>query len=207
MDPRDIVLQTVVPTVMVPRHSPIDEMPSNGHRFLMAGDGLWVEVKRSWLHLRLQLFHQDEIAMPYGLVTPVFEFAFERPPRHLVETFAAHAQKEWQVEQAAWIVRNTETGEFRLVMLESIDASGSHIHFHRPVLEEGEEMVIDLHSHGTFPAFFSGQDNLDDAGEVKISVVIGNCNQPQPSVAVRLCALGKYIPLPKPELFKEVIYA
>lgn len=204
MNPLDIALQAVAPTLMVPKYGNLDPMSDNGHRFLVASNGLWLQVKRNWLDLCMLLSRQYAVAMPYGEVKPVMEFDFDRLPTDLVEAFAANAKEVSPMETAAWIVRNHETGAFRLIMLESIDASEAHVHFVRPQLDEAEEMVIDLHSHGTFPAFFSGQDDRDDAGEVKISVVVGNCDLQIPSVVVRLCALGMMIKLPSPTLFKEV---
>lgn len=204
MNPLDIALQTAVPTLMVPKYGDLPPLDRNGHRFLAAKDGLWMEVKRNWLHLRLPLVRQLKVAMPYGSVDPLMEFAFERLPSQLVEAFALEAKQQCPIETAGWIVRNLETGEFRLMMLESLDQSRAHVHFVRPQLDDAEEMVIDLHSHGAFDAFFSGQDDIDDAGEVKISVVVGNCDREIPSVAVRLCALGMNLTLPNPVLFKEV---
>lgn len=204
MNPLDIALQSVVPTVMVPKYGNLPPMTTNGHRFLVAADGLWLEVKRNWLDLRLPLARQNTVAMPYGNVESVMEFASEPLPSHLVEAFAVAAQKASPIETAGWIVRNHVTGVFRLLMLESIEESEAHVHFVRPELDASEEMVIDLHSHGVYPAFFSGQDDIDDAGEVKISVVVGDGNEGVPSVMVRLCALGMAIKLPEPPLFKEV---
>lgn len=204
MNPLDIALQSVVPTLMVPKYGNLEPMSGNGHRFLVASNGLWLQVKRNWLDLCMLLSRQYAVAMPYGEVKQVMEFAFGRLPTDLVESFAAHAKEVSPMETAAWIVRNRVNGEFRLIMLKSIDVSEAHVHFVRPQLDESEEMVIDLHSHGAFPAFFSGQDDRDDAGEVKISVVVGNCDKPVPSVVARLCALGLMIKLPSPVLFKEV---
>lgn len=50
MDPRDVALQSVAPVIMVPRYSDLEPLSQNGHRFLVADDGLWLEVYRPWLY-------------------------------------------------------------------------------------------------------------------------------------------------------------
>jgi PRTRC genetic system protein A len=58
-------------------------------------------------------------------------------------------------------------------------------------LEEGEFLVLDLHSHGKFDAYFSERDDADDAGSMKFSGVIGNLNTGTPTTVMRLNLLGK----------------
>jgi PRTRC genetic system protein A len=59
-------------------------------------------------------------------------------------------------------------------------------------------MVCDIHSHGHGPAFFSATDDADDAHSTKISIVFGRLDQPDgPAVALRLCAGGMFLPLPR----------
>ena len=48
------------------------------------------------------------------------------------------------------------------------------------------------------PAFFSETDNIDDAGAVKISGVIGDLDKAEPTALFRLCVLGLYIAIPVP---------
>jgi PRTRC genetic system protein A len=54
----------------------------------------------------------------------------------------------------------------------------------------GKLRVIDCHSHGTHPAFFSSTDDEDDRHETKFAFVVGNCASSVPSMAMRLCAKG-----------------
>ena len=64
-----------------------------------------------------------------------------------------------------------------------------------PPLLPHEHLAVDLNSHGgDIPAFFSPEDDKDDSGEVKISVVVGNLNSDTISIEMRLCALGRQIP-------------
>ena len=57
MDARDIALQQSAPVVTVPRYGGFTPLTDNGHRFLVTGDGLWLEARRPWLYLRVPLAH------------------------------------------------------------------------------------------------------------------------------------------------------
>lgn len=196
MDSRDIALQSVTPTVMVPRYGDFEPLGSSGHRFLAAADGLWLEARRPWCYLRRPLAQQCAVAMPYGRVEAVFESI--SIPFDLVRGFIAAARKRLPNEAAAWIVWQQDTGQFSLRLLPEIEAGPGSIRFHRPVLVRGEHVVVDIHSHGTLPAFFSATDDRDDKGEVKFSCVVGNIDADEPSLCVRLCAIGYFEPIAFP---------
>lgn len=192
MDARDAVLQLTCPTVMVPRFGSLEPMTGSGHRFLAAADGLWLEVQRPWLHLLQPLARQVKVAMPYGSLTPFVQMSCGPIPKDLVVLFVEYAHTRMPNECAAWITWSEMRG-FRLRLLDEIKASRATVVVERPVLEEGEHLVVDLHSHGTFPAGFSTTDNTDDRGEVKIAGVVGSLDA-TPGFAFRVCALGLFIP-------------
>jgi PRTRC genetic system protein A len=58
MDARDVALQQSAPVVTVPRYGGFTPLTENGHRFLVTGDGLWLEARRPWLYLRVPLVSQ-----------------------------------------------------------------------------------------------------------------------------------------------------
>jgi hypothetical protein len=68
MDARDVALQQSAPVVTVPRYGGFAPLAGNGHRFLVTGDGLWLEARRPWLYLRVPLVSQKSVPMPYGWV-------------------------------------------------------------------------------------------------------------------------------------------
>lgn len=195
MDIRDVVLQNAVPLVMVPRFSELEPMSAPGHRFLAASNGLWLEVMRPWLHLRLPLALQDCVAMPYGELSQIVSMRFGKIPRKLVFEFVEMAARAVPNETAACITWDEKTGNLMLKQLKEINAGTGHIHYERPRLGDTEHLVVDLHSHGRHPAFFSSQDDRDDRGDVKIAGVVGYCDKETVAMQFRLCALGKYIPL------------
>jgi len=197
MDARDIALQSVVPTVMVPRYTDFEALSIPGHRFLMTGNGVWLEVNREWLYARVQLTEALEVALPYGLVTAELQFKCGKLPKPMVYQFTEKARLCSPNECAAWIVWNQRTGVWRLQMLDDeISADRDHVSVNLPALGEDEYMVLDLHSHGEHTAYFSDTDNADDKGSSKISGVIGNLDKVEVTTAFRLCLNGVFIEMP-----------
>lgn len=196
MDARDIALQSVMPTVMVPRFSELEELSVPGNRILVASNGVWLEVCRAWMYARIPIAPALRVSVPYGEVSEALRFGFGKLPRAMVAQFIELARTRCPNECAAWIVWNQRTDAWRLVMLEETSVGRSHVNVNLPTLENDEHMIVDLHSHGLTHSFFSRTDNKDDRGEVKIAGVIGNLDQPEVTASFRLCANGVFLPLP-----------
>jgi PRTRC genetic system protein A len=211
MDQRDIFLQTTFPTVPVPRFGSIEELASNGHRFLVGSNGVALEVRRPWLYMRkIAMKNESGLALPYGRVSEVFDLRCGPIPRELLMEFARQAQAWGEIETAAWITWRESTRSFVFRRLCERTASAHAVVVDRPELDADEHLVVDLHSHGVSEAFFSQTDNEDDQGEVKFSVVVGCCNREWPEeldVAARLCVLGLTVPANDAFSLKEVRHA
>lgn len=199
----DVALFDSAPTVAVPKHAQFAPLVDVGHRFLMAAEGIFLEVRRPWLHVIQQLtkFGESGARPPYGTIAPKIELAFGRLGVALpfVQAFVEEARTALPNEHATWIVWDSEKKQLTYKALHVSSSSPGAITFDRPALAPHESLAIDLHSHGNSLAFFSEQDDADDAGEVKISAVIGGLGADgTPSVAFRLCVLGTFIPLKVP---------
>jgi len=65
------------------------------------------------------------------------------------------------------------------------EVSGASVKFKRdPDLEQTHTLVLDIHSHNTMGAFFSGTDNADEK-EARVYGVIGKLNQEWPEMKFR----------------------
>ena len=176
---------------MVPRFGNLERLTENGHRFLAADTGLWLEVHRPWVHIIWPMALQFSVAMPYGTLEPSIQFAFDSLPLEMLTKFREDARKTLPNESAAWITWNDQTREFAYRPLAATSAGAAHLKLDRPALNDNEHLVIDIHSHARIPAFFSPEDNEDDDGEVKLSVVVGQLGSDQQSnTKLRLCANG-----------------
>ncbi len=201
LDVRDRIIQEHAPTVMAPSFTPLPPLGRPGHRFIVEHARLSLEVVRPWLHLVWPITEQGAFAttLPYGLVEQRVSLAFKLP-KDLLQQFLEAAKKCAPFEHAAWFIWNDAEKRLEYRELDITEFGNASVTYHRPALAPHESLAVDLHSHGEGPAGFSAIDDADDAGEVKVSVVVGNLREgAEPSWALRLCALGVYLPLPSPK--------
>lgn len=198
MDARDIALQSTMPTVMVPFFGEFEPLAVPGNRILAARDGMWIEARRPGIYSRQQIALQERVTLPYGTVTVALETRFSHLGNTIRE-FIDDARRALPNEVAMALIWDDGTGKLERRTLEPVSSSPGHITYVRPDLEDGQHIVVDIHSHGCTPAFFSRTDNADDRGDVKIAIVVGNVDLPNPTVRARLCTLGHYCPLPLSE--------
>lgn len=198
----DLALVRAAPVAVVPSHCAFQPLKECGHRFLAAQDGLYLEVRRPWLHLIRRLADQTAVRMPYGAVEQKVELAFGGIGNALpqLQAFARQAREHLPVETAASLVWHAGTKLWDLRVPEVIGAATeARIQYRQVALAEDEHLVIDLHSHGHLPAGFSQTDDEDDYGSVKIAGVYGNMNEgSEPTLAFRFCVLGLYLPIAVP---------
>lgn len=198
--PLDIAHQAVSPTVMVPLYGELTPLNKNGHRFLAACNGLWVEVRRPWLHLVWPLATQQEFPMPYGKVEKKTELTFGKIPVDLIAQFVADAEAAFPNEFGAWLVWDDYAKQLNYRAMRSIDAGPGHLVAERPEIAEHESLAVNLHSHGRYPAFFSPDDDIDDRHEVKVAGVFGSFGGEKMTTAFRICTGGGFINLGDQEL-------
>jgi PRTRC genetic system protein A len=197
----DMALLAAAPVVAVPRHAPFHPLQESGHRFLLGQDGLFLEVRRPWLHFIHQLAEHKVVAIPYGTVAAKCEMDFGKLGTALAQLkdFATKARADAPIEAAASVLWDHRQKTWRIEYPDVIgEASASRIQYRQVEPGPDESLAIDLHSHGHLDAFFSVTDDADDRGTVKVSGVYGNLDTAAPTVAFRLCVLGLYIPLVVP---------
>ncbi|MEM4988804.1 PRTRC system protein A [Collimonas sp. H4R21] len=196
----DTSLLSLAPVAVVPKYSAFSPLANNGHRFLLAADGMYLEVRRPWLYVVHRLVEQTAVTMPFGEIEPCTQLAFGRIS-HIVpqiQQFAASAIRELPNEHADMLVWNQTDKTLSDLNVAISHATPGSLTYEARALMDHESLAVDIHSHGAAPAFFSDTDNQDDAGSVKLSAVIGDLDKVQPSIAVRLCLLGLYLPIPVP---------
>jgi PRTRC genetic system protein A len=195
----DVVLQRHTPMVMVPLHGEFVAMEEVGHRFLAAKDGLWLEVRRPWLHLIWPLAQQQAVRMPFGTVSRTVDVAFGKIPSECLSEFIADAMASHPNEVGAVVVWNARSGAMEYRARETVAASRGHLRALWPSLDVGEWVVADLHSHGDAEAFFSITDREDTGSEVVVAGVVGRVASGRPQWAFSLFACGLEIPVTPPQ--------
>lgn len=199
MNPVDAALQAHTPAVMVPKHEALAALDRPGHRFLVSRSGLWVEAVREWCRIVWPVSAgKAEVQLPFGEVEASVELRFGRLPEWAIDRFVEQARAAYPMETAGVVVWCARTDAFRYVACEEISASRGHVKSQWPALGTGECVVMDLHSHGALPAFFSGQDRADIGSEIVVAAVVGRVDQPRPEIAISLFACGLEIPVSVP---------
>jgi PRTRC genetic system protein A len=191
----DAFVQRTTPVLVAAHARPIDDLETSGHRYIVAQDGVYAQFRRAWCRGAVQV-SRAAAPLPFGPQETSVRFACGRVPASLVAQFLELARLASPMEVAAWITWRAppdgqQVGQWALRRLNSIDASGAHVVFDRPLLEADEHLVVDIHSHGLHDAHFSHTDDSDDADVsiVKIAAVIGRVTG-EPNTAMRLCAAG-----------------
>jgi len=81
------------------------------------------------------------------------------------------------------------------------EVSGASVKFKRDAkLEKKHLLVADFHSHNTMSSFFSGTDDRDEK-ESRLFGVIGNIEEPLPTIKLRACSGGSAVDVPLEEVF------
>ncbi|HBL23681.1 MAG TPA: PRTRC system protein A [Deltaproteobacteria bacterium] len=201
---KDKLIQNRFPTVVVPRYGDFEPCPLYQTRLLMARDGVHVETNQ--LFGRFRGHHADlGRDLPYGDVTGINDFVSIMGSEEVNRIFnndirpPAKEHAERNMEWAGWIIWNAEEG-YRYLPLEIEATFGSVVIKNRPTLPAGSCLAIDVHSHGRIKPFFSVIDDRDDAGGVKVSVVLGGYSGKDGfAVAGRIAVEGFFFPLFDPD--------
>jgi PRTRC genetic system protein A len=192
----DAALQSACPAVMCPRYGALALLETNTHRFIVGSDGLYVEIRRAWAHAILPIA-PSSIALPYGRPPEVFELRlYQEELAHGLRRFIEEARKKALQEHAAWLTFNPASQQLGYVLPEILSCSSTHIRYKRPRARADCLPIVDCHSHGKMGAYFSARDNKDDLpDDAKLSFVVGNLDQPFPSVVMRFVGLGAEVDL------------
>ena len=145
----------------------------------------------------------DIVPDPRPLV-PEVALAVPRIPatilRRITAMFQALAPAEhlfhvyWHSRSGLWEIENPPQQTTASTVSCTIDRDPYHAD--RP-------RVLQIHSHGHFPAIFSATDDADELA-CGLYAVMGAFDQPHPTLAVRAGMAGQFLPLDPLQVFEEV---
>lgn len=184
------------PVVSAPLSGELNVPEKFGTRYIVARQHLLYELCTPWLYFRMPIARIGKgLATPFGDASPLIRFKCKPVPMEIWSEFMVQARNDSPNEAAALALWNVSTGAWRLAMRKPKFVSANRIEYIEPEIADEEVAVVDIHSHGLHKAFFSRQDDQDDAGGIKIAVVWGNVPDQRPGVAARLVCPGHFIPL------------
>jgi PRTRC genetic system protein A len=185
------ILQTF-PLLAVPASGKIEAATSNGMRYLVGRTGMWREITLPWIRVRHQV-SKSAFQLPYGPANDEVEFRCGPIPLHVIREFIAAARAAVPNEVAGVFLWHEETGAWRYEERHGLVVKSDYVSYREVVPRDGEHIVVDVHSHGLDRAFFSSQDDADDRGAMKLSLVLGNLDRETPSSQMRLCMAGHIV--------------
>ncbi len=190
----DQAILQAFPLLAAPADGILPRATCDGMRYVAAKDGVWREVTLPWIKVRHKVA-DSVLELPYGGVEECIEYQCGPVPRDSIRQFVDEARAAAPNEIAAALIWNQTNGEWRYERRQEITASPNRIDYVEVRVGEDEHLVVDIHSHGWAPAFFSSTDDADDRGAMKISLVLGNLDRARPSSAMRLCMAGLVQPV------------
>ena len=190
----DKALSQATPVLYAPVHGELEPAPLNGgYRFLVGSNGLFVEAETDFYSVCFPVETFDNPNLPFGKVSRRLIFRKGKIPVSVFDQMLRDAWKTCPNEWAGNVIW-TEEG-YQYVRPEVLSASGGHVSY----LTTSYPLVWDVHSHGTFPSFFSATDNKDDkASGVYLSTVIGNVHHKEYSICSRMVVYGHFFDLSDP---------
>ena len=133
-----------------------------------------------------------------------FKMALPKIPAHIfskVMGFFKSISDELHYEVLVHILYDTEEKEYIIkVPKQRISEASVNSETDEPYPDRCIH-VMDIHSHNTMPAVFSGTDNADEK-ETRLYAVAGRFNQTFPEITVRAGCAGKFIPLNPEDVFE-----
>jgi PRTRC genetic system protein A len=186
----DTVIQRMFPLVAMPTKGSLAPSSGAGTRFVVARDGLWREVTLPWIYV-LHKISESQYQLPYGVQeSDIVKVKCGPIPARIRAKFLEDAQAAMPNEAAAAVIWNSADGSWRYELREAYRATPGRITYCEVQLQQDEFLVLDLHSHGEFEAFFSCTDDEDDRGSMKFSGVLGNIDRQDRTAKFRLNMLG-----------------
>lgn len=188
-DPRDQALYNTCPLVAAPKYSPFQPLPEAGQRFVAAQDGFYLEARSSALHALIRLSTLARPQPTYGKVEEFIDLANGPIPRHLFQQFVHQACMT--PNEIAAIIQPEEAG-YSLATPAVISAGPGHIQYSDV---EFDNIVVDMHSHGLLPAYFSQTDDASDLSRMGpyIAVVVGTCRDNDSATWVARFVCGNHL--------------
>ena len=191
MNNLDTILQSNLPTIMCPKYESLPYLERQRTRLIMAADGLYIQSHQIWGVLAKQLWKSPRI-LPYGKIKEADTFKDiiknivpKVLPQFINEIHKSFSdKKEWQ----GFIVLDNDR-QYKYEPTEQ-NAVRTRLTYQTPK----NHVVVDIHTHPGYEAFFSMDDNNDDSGGVKISVCIGSAPDGSLYSIQRYCVEGFFFP-------------
>ena len=171
----------------------LPEIPNCLYAYILAGNGVFLNAKRRGLDVLIPVCFTKIAGLP--ALTPYVNVARRVPEcllLHALKLSLNHLPDEilfWFNAKEYWTMQVPQqlASPTGVMPVESLD-------------EMGTSALVDLHSHGLLPPFFSRVDNQDEQG-FRIYAVLGEVDK-APSIRVRVGVYSHYFNIPASTVFE-----
>jgi PRTRC genetic system protein A len=179
---RDHAIQSATPLLMQPHDGQLEPVRQGSKRLVATASGMQIHARTRALDIALTV---SGVPMPYGPANDHLHLCQGRIPVNLMREFVQAARTARTQEVAAAIVHRAD--RYALVWPPIYSSSDGHVRYDDSAIDD-DDLVIDLHSHGTHKAYFSATDDASDMSRrgPYVAVVVGQCDTPTPVYAARL---------------------
>ena len=192
----DASLKSELPLLEVGVYTPFVPLREPGTRLLLTADGLMLESCNGVYHAITAMGdYASPVRLPYGKVKSgvnVLDADAANRLQTYIREFLAIAAKHAPKEILMLVVK--APGRPMRSIHASINETTASLNYQDWVhMNDDEHVILDIHSHGEFEAFFSPTDNDDDTrfrGNLKVSCVIGYADRPSPQQVQRWVSRG-----------------
>lgn len=213
-------MQELVPYIscLVNAHEFEEAIKSNySEIYVAAADGYYKHMKlRGGRHIRLKVdslpksskipesteVEEELNFLPAGKVP--YEY-FEQIVHFFKEVMRL---KKADYEAHAWILWSKDKGYYISVPKQTVSKASVMFSYDEDALPADSIVVVDIHSHNTMGAFYSGTDNNNDKNGIYYSGVVGKLDTANPQVVFRFnmhetkveCRVADIFEIPKKEI-------
>lgn len=158
--------------------------------YVLGGDGLYVSAENRYLEVRVPVAPASVRGLPN--LYPSVTLRGGRIPQAIWDQVVAIACAD--TEREVLLVVSLEPSGYQLLRPRQL-AGPVSIHYRPPC-----DVLLQIHSHGCYPASFSRTDDADEQG-LGLYGVIGRLDCDQPQVSLRAGAYGYFLPVPWETVF------
>ena len=193
-DYRDQVLIGATPLLPMPIYGSLGALEPGRRRYIGAGNGIYVQSRSNAMSATVRL---ARTALPFGTLEPEIRLVGGLIPRAIYEEIQCQALLASPKEWAGLVYWREASSRYELVIPRVIEHSNAHIRYEAPTADRSH-LVLDVHSHGELPAFFSSTDDLSDEQHgTYFAMVLGHCGADSRMTAVtRLVIDGQFFDIP-----------
>ena len=183
-------------TYAIHQQSPLQDSDAQAYQYIMAGNGIFLRAENRFVSAIVPVAHCQIRGLPP--LERQIELKVPRLPEQLLTAIVNDSGRmrasNGQLQETLYHVHHT--GRAACVVKPRQKASSSHVASY----SGGEtDIILDLHSHGSMPAFWSATDNIDEVG-FRFYAVIGRLDE-APEIQLRLGVYGYFLSLPITALF------